>query len=266
MEGPLTRLGKAIYQWIEITRDVRFLENHLKTPKVLSEDFYPDEPFDAGQEDLEEVDKESRITDEQEVAIPTRRRGRPRIIRTGLPGRPRKDYGRGEVDQGELACVAEIFVMHAISGANSFEWKDAMASEVKFLIKNNTWSLVERSKDQRVIGSRFVLRNKYKSDGSIEKRKARIVARGFSQRPRINFHETFAPVARMSSIRAAVAVAAQKGMKLEQLDITTTYLNGDVEEIFMEAPEYLEDILKHIDQARREDDSVKKAARKMLEK
>ncbi|KMQ89435.1 reverse transcriptase [Lasius niger] len=70
----------------------------------------------------------------------------------------------------------------------------------------------------------------------------------------------------MSSIRAAVAVAAQKGMKIEQLDITTAYLNGDIkEEIFLEAPEYLEDILEHIGQAKREDDSVRKAARKMLE-
>lgn len=137
--------------------------------------------------------------------------------------------------------------MHAISGANSIEWKEAMAAEVKSLIKNDTWKLVERLRDRQVIGSRFVLRNKYTSDGSIDKRKARIVARGFSQRPSVDFHETFAPVARMSSIRAAVAVAAQRNMRIEQLDITTAYLNGDVEEeIFMEylKVEYLRSILK----------------------
>lgn len=71
----------------------------------------------------------------------------------------------------------------------------------------------------------------------------------------------------MSSIRATVTVAAQKSTKIEQLDITTVYLNGDIkEEIFLEASEYFEDILEHIGQARREDDSVRKAARKMLEK
>lgn len=137
-----------------------------------------------------------------------------------------------------------------------------MASEVISLIKNNTWKLVERPKNQRVIGSRFVLRNKYTSEGAIEKRKARVAARGFSQRPGVDFHETFAPVARMSSIRSAIAAAAQKGMKIEQLDVTTAYLNGDIEEkIFMEAPEYLEDILEYISQIRRGDIS---AAREML--
>lgn len=141
-----------------------------------------------------------------------------------------------------------------------------MGSEVKSLIKNNTWKLVERPKDQWVIGSRFVLRNKYKSDGSIEKRKVRLVARGFSQRPGIDFRETFAPVARMSSIRVAVAVAVQRNMKIEQLDITTAYLNGDLEEeVFMEAPEYLEDILEHIVLSRRDDNSIKRTAREMLE-
>lgn len=105
--------------------------------------------------------------------------------------------------------------------------------------------------------------NKYKHDGSIEKRKARLITRGFSQRPGIEFRETFA--LRMSSIRAAVAVAAQRNMKIEQLDIATAYLNGDLEEEVFMAPEYLEDILEHIVLIRREDNSVKKAAREMLE-
>lgn len=62
--------------------------------------------------------------------------------------RPRKDYGREQIEQTEFACVAEIPVTRAISGANSSEWKDAMGSEVRLLIKSNTWKLVE----QRIIG------------------------------------------------------------------------------------------------------------------
>lgn len=87
------------------------------------------------------------------------------------------------------------------------------------------------------------------------------MARGFSQKPGVDFRETFAPVARLSSIRTAIAVAAKKGMKIEQLDITTAYLNGSVEEeIFMEAPEYLEDILEHIVAARGGNKPIEEAA------
>lgn len=104
------------------------------------------------------------------------------------------------------------------------------------------------------------------SVGSIKRRKARLVAHGFSQRPGIDFNETFASVARMSSIRAAVAVAVKRGMKIEQIDITTVCLNGNLEEeIFMEVSEYLKDILENIARARHEDTPVRKAARKMLE-
>ena len=133
------------------------------------------------------------------------------------------------------------------SGSDHPEGIEVIASEVKSLIKNNTWYLADRPGGQRIIGSRFVLRNKYKSDGTIDKRKARVVAQGFGMKPEIDFHETFAPVARLASIRAAVAVAFSKDMKIRQLDITTAYLNGIIKEkIFMEAPKHLEEILDHI--------------------
>ena len=89
-----------------------------------------------------------------------------------------------------------------------------MATELKSIIKNQTWVFVDRPKDAEIIGSRMVLRNKYKPDGTIEKRKARLVARGFAQRPGIHFSQTFAPVARLSSIRLIVALAVQQKMKI----------------------------------------------------
>jgi hypothetical protein len=92
-------------------------------------------------------------------------------------------------------------------------------------------------RDPQVIGSRMVLRNKYRADGTFERRKARLVAQGFSQKPGIHFSETFAPVARFSSIRLVASLAAQYGMKIKQFDVKTTYLNGELEEeIFMKAP------------------------------
>ena len=93
------------------------------------------------------------------------------------------------------------------------------------IIKNDTWELVERPNDREVIGNRIVLRNKYKPDGNLERRKARIVARGFAQRPGIHFNQTFVPVARLESIRILVSLAGEYGMSIRQFDVTTAYLN-----------------------------------------
>lgn len=163
--------------------------------------------------------------------------------------------------------MAEVPTAQAISGADSSAWQKAMASEVRSLIENNIWEIIDRPIDKRIIGSRFVLRNKYDSSGAVERRKARVVARGFSQRPGVDFRETFAPVARLSSIRAAIATAVQRDMKIEQLDIATAYLNGKIEdEIFMEPPEYFEDILEYITRRKRESSCIRKAAERMLDK
>lgn len=124
-----------------------------------------------------------------------RDRRRLRIIRTGSKGRPRKDYHIQETDM-----FAEVSIKDAISGPAMDEWYIAMATELRSILKNNVWKLVNRPDDKNIIGSRMILTNKYQSDGCLQKRKARIVAREFSQRPGLDFDETFVPVARLSSI------------------------------------------------------------------
>ena len=119
--------------------------------------------------------------------------------------------------------------------------KNSIREEFSALIRNETWELVERPKDRGVIGCRTVLRNKYNADGVLDRRKAQVVAKGYSRRPGIDFKETFAPVARLNSIRLVTALAAEKGMIMHQLDVTTAFLNGEIEEeIFMEIPDMFE--------------------------
>lgn len=120
----------------------------------------------------------------------------------------------------EYSFISEIPLNQAYSGPDSEEWLDAMANELKSILKNDTWNTVDRPKNDEVIGIRMVLRNKYKPDGTIERRKARLVARGFNQRPGIYFDQTFAPVARSSSIRLLIALAVYRGMKIHQIDAT----------------------------------------------
>ena len=78
---------------------------------------------------------------------------------------------------------------------------------------------------------------KYNSDGSVQRNKARLAAKGYAQQPGIEFHETFAPVARLDTVRILIALAAQKGWLLYQLDVKSAFLNGELkEEVYVEQP------------------------------
>jgi hypothetical protein len=106
------------------------------------------------------------------------------------------------------------------------EWVEAMTEEYHSIMKNDVWSIVPRPKDKAVVSSKWLYKIKHASDGSIEKYKARFVACGFSQKEGIDYEETFVPIARYTSIRALMALAAKMKWKLHQMDVKTTFLNG----------------------------------------
>jgi hypothetical protein len=88
------------------------------------------------------------------------------------------------------------------------------------------------------VTSKWIYKIKHAADGSIEKYKARFVARGFSQIEGVDYDKTFAPVARYTSIQSIIALAASMGWKLHQMDVKTTFLNGEIEEeVYIEQPE-----------------------------
>ena len=104
--------------------------------------------------------------------------------------------------------------------------------------KNQTWHLVERPQDRNVIGVKWVYRTKLNADGSINKHKERLVVKGYAQVFGVDYSETFAPVARLDTIRLLLAVAAQKNWKVYQLDVKSAFLNGFLqEEIYVEQPQ-----------------------------
>jgi len=120
-------------------------------------------------------------------------------------------------------------------------WQEAMKEELEVIEKNNTWELVERPIDKPVIGVKWVYKTKLHLDGSVQKHKARLVAKGYAQKSEIDYNETFAPVARLDTIRTLIALAAQKGWKLFQLDVKSAFLNGVLKkEVYVEQPEGFE--------------------------
>ena len=114
-----------------------------------------------------------------------------------------------------------------------------MAEEMESLHKNMTWELVPLPAGKRAIGCKWVFKKK---QGISEKEgiryKARLVAKGYSQKKGIDYDEIFSPVVRHTSIRLVLALVASWDLHLEQMDVKTAFLHGDLEEeIYMEQPE-----------------------------
>ena len=110
------------------------------------------------------------------------------------------------------------------------EWIDAMVEEYQSIIKNDVWKIVPRPKDKSMVSSKWIFKTNLSANSSIEKYKERFVARGFSQKEGIEYEEAFAPVARYTSIKTVLALAAKNKWKLHQMDLKTTFLNGLIEE------------------------------------
>ena len=105
-----------------------------------------------------------------------------------------------------------------------------MEEEMDSLAKNNIWDLVELPEGRSVVGCKWVFKLKRKFDGSIERYKVRLVAKAYSQVEGIDFHDIFSPVVKLVSIRNVLALTALLDLELEQLDVTTTFLHGDLDE------------------------------------
>ncbi|WVZ75632.1 hypothetical protein U9M48_023669 [Paspalum notatum var. saurae] len=102
--------------------------------------------------------------------------------------------------------------------------------ELENFERNHVWDLVEPPPNCRPIGTKWVFKNKQGEDGMVVRNKARLVAQGFCQMEGIDYEETFAPVACLEAIRILLAFAASKGIKLQQMDVKSAFLNGFIEE------------------------------------
>ncbi|CAM8965547.1 unnamed protein product [Rhodiola kirilowii] len=116
-------------------------------------------------------------------------------------------------------------------------WEAAMNKEIQALEHNNTWSIAALPPHAHAIDCKWIFRIKYNSDGTIERYKARVVAKGYTQVEGIDYHDTFAPVAKMTTVRCLLAIAATKQWPVFQLDVDNAFLHGDLqEEVYMLTP------------------------------
>ena len=114
-------------------------------------------------------------------------------------------------------------------------WVDTMVEEYDSIVRNSAWEIVLRPEGKSVVDSRWIYKVKQAADGSVEKYKARFVAQGFSQIEGIDYEETFALVARYSSIQMILSLSAQMEWHIHQMDVKTMFLNGVIEdEVYIE--------------------------------
>jgi hypothetical protein len=104
------------------------------------------------------------------------------------------------------------------------KWRQAMSEEFNAVIHNGTWKLIPSSSCQNVVGSKWIFRTKQNSDCSVDRYKTRLVAKGFHQRPGVDYYNTFNPVIKPTTIRLVLSIAVSYGWTLQQLDINNAYL------------------------------------------
>lgn len=98
------------------------------------------------------------------------------------------------------------------------------------MMLNHAWDLVDLPLRRKAIGSKWVHKIKRKADASIERYKALLVAKGYTQLEGIDYEETISPVVRFNSIRLILAIVAYLDLELHQMDVKTAFLNGELEE------------------------------------
>ncbi|GJY28535.1 zinc finger, CCHC-type containing protein [Tanacetum coccineum] len=117
-------------------------------------------------------------------------------------------------------------------------WKEAINDEMDFIMGNNTWVLADLPPGCKPLGCKWIFKRKLVVDETIEKFKARLVIQGFKQKSGINYFDTYASVARISTIRLLIAMASIHNLIIHQMDVKTAFLNGDLnKEFYMNQPQ-----------------------------
>jgi len=132
----------------------------------------------------------------------------------------------------------------AINGLDGDKWHKAVEDEYNALKKAGTFVLVPKPEGRHIVTAKWVFKTKLKADGSIDRLKARWVARGFTQIHGIDYNDTFAPVVRYDNLRLLLAYAANKDLEVHSMDVDSAFLYGDLEEeVFIYQPEGFKDPL-----------------------
>ena len=221
------------------SRDVIFNENVMYKDRSIVESSSSN--IDAGKKDYVEFDEisntdvQSGVQNDSEAVQEEPRT--PEVRRSSRTPKPVQRYSPSLhylllTDNGEPECYDEAMKME-----DSIKWESAMKDEMDSLMSNQTWELAELPRRKNALHNKWVFRIKEEHDGS-KRYKARLVVKGFQQKEGIDYTEIFSPVVKLTTIRLVLKIVAAGNLHLEQLDVKTAFLHGDLEEeIYMKQPE-----------------------------
>ncbi|KAK4254159.1 hypothetical protein QN277_020331 [Acacia crassicarpa] len=191
------------------------------------------------QESEPEADsKETEVTESSDLDLPIAVRKKPRSC-TRYPIENHVSYkALSSKYKAFISHLGSIRVPDTIDEAMAtHEWRQAVMEEMEALKRNKTWNVVDLPQGKKPVGCKWVFTPKYKADGTLEKYKARLVAKGFTQIYGEDYTETFAPVAKLNTIRILLSIAVNLDWGLHQLDVKNAFLNGELkEEVYMKLP------------------------------
>ena len=235
--GPKTELA---YRFLEVksgvdemnvgtifeSRDATFFEDIFPMRDMHGMSSWESDPIHETPMESSESGDESSDSDEDDNEAPTRSKRQ----------RTAKSFGNDFIVY--LVDDTPTTISEALASPDADYWKEAVQSEMDSILANGTWELTERAYGCKPVGCKWVFKKKLRADGTIEKYKARLVAKGYTQKEGKDFFDTYSPVARLTTIRVLLSLAASHGLLVHKMDVKTTFLNGELnEEIYMEQPD-----------------------------
>lgn len=140
-------------------------------------------------------------------------------------------------DYAVLALNAETFVENVpdsfeeiASREDKNEWMQAVDEEINAILKNDTWDLTILPKGKRLMDNKWVFKIKRDKEGNIERYKARLVIKGCAQKQGYDYDETYAPVARLTTLRTLLSIIIKENLLAMHMDVQNTFLHGELEE------------------------------------
>ena len=163
------------------------------------------------------------------------------------PPRKKKQIEFELEDENAMYCLntemveKELKYEDVIRSKDSEKWLKAMNDEIKSIKMHDTWEICKLPKGKKSIKCRWLFKIKRNPDNTISKYKARLCAKGFTQKYGVDYFDIFAPVIKLTTMRIALATAAKLDLEMRQCDVMTAFLNGELdEEIYMDQPEGFE--------------------------
>jgi hypothetical protein len=117
-------------------------------------------------------------------------------------------------------------IVEAFASPDVDDWKELVRSEMDSILSNETWELVDQPYGCKPMGCKWVFKKKLRPDGTIDKYKERLVAKGYTQKKGEDFFDIYSPIARLTTIRVLLSLTASHGLLIHCMDVKTTFLNG----------------------------------------